>query len=108
MIFADKWLFTMFRHLFNRIFNVKALEVTFQQGEVGVCSVIVESSRRVVGSSSAVTCCLRLTFSHLGPGLKHFACLLSFSCNLRRAACHCAVFRVQRAPARSRGQELMN
>ena len=42
MIFADKWLF---RHLFNRIFNVKALEVTFQQGEVEVCSAVIVNGR---------------------------------------------------------------
>ena len=57
-------------------------------------------------SSSAVTCCLGLTFSHLGPGLKHFACLLSFSCNLRRAARHPAVFRLQRPEAGTRTDEL--
>ena len=81
---------------------MKALEGTFQNGEgplMGACSRIVKSSRRVLDSSSAVTCCLGLTFSHLGPGLKHFACLLSFSCNLRRAARHPAVFRLQRPEA---------
>ena len=81
---------------------MKALEGTFQNGEgplMGACSRIVKSSRRVLDSSSAVTCCLGLTFSHLGPGLKHFACLLSFSCNLRRAARHPAVFRLKRPEA---------